>query len=565
MDSSKWRVSKACQECRAKKIRCNGAEPCQRCSVRGLSCVYRAKARNRQRKVPLPPDSSIASSDDAHSAAAAGRAASAATAGAPGAPPGGRRSGAKKPEDAALEGGDGSPSIHIQSVAATHRASPGCYLELYYGPSSNFSMLHSIYHQMEGTATAPGAPQRDVEEVGPGLDKLGNRRIFFGDWADGRDSLLIPSDYSAMFLDRALSQRLIETYLSTYWHILPALPQTEYRRQLDDMHRSPGIFSYDSADNIIIILAMALGASVLDEEHIAEFLFQKAKQGAAKMDEVHAQFQSEKARPNASFLHTGTAVRKAVAAGMHKDVDGRSGQTQADLLRRRKTLWSLYFWETWICFSVGRPRSIPEPSGVPVPPEERYLRSLVALSRIMAKCASKIYDDHHQSVLPLWHAANEIRRELHDYAEQQQQDMNFGLVGDASSGELGPSPPPWLDTAAEYCLDAARHSIGFLTGACEQNALCQGIKYHGFFLEGACYVLAFDMLRARSSPARLYPSMPFGFDTNGPLVTQSPSGSALDEHIDLTAADMGWSFDLGTMDMDAFLSIDANQQFNFST
>ncbi|CAI4214021.1 unnamed protein product [Parascedosporium putredinis] len=66
-------------------------------------------------------------------------------------------------------------------------------------------------------------------------------------------------------------------------------------------------------------------------------------------------------------------------------------------------------------------------------------------------------------------------------------------------------------------------------------------------------------------PARLYPSMPFGFDTNGPLVTQSPSGSALDEHIDLTAADMGWSFDLGTMDMDAFLSIDANQQFNFST
>ncbi|PKS12600.1 hypothetical protein jhhlp_000808 [Lomentospora prolificans] len=663
MDSSKWRVSKACQECRAKKIRCNGEEPCQRCKMRGLTCVYRAKARNRQRKVALPPDSSIASSDDAQSATVAGGV------------------GLRRPDEG-LEG-HGSPSIHIHSVAATHRASPGCVLELYYGPSSNFSMLHSIYHQIEGTTIAPGS-QKDVEEVGPGLDKLGNRRIFFGDWADSRDSLLIPNDYSAMFLDRALSQRLMETYLSTYWHILPVLPQTEYRRQLDQMHRSPAIFSYDSADNIILILAMALGASILDEGHIAEFLFQKAKQGAEKLDEV-VNVQAIQV----ALMMISITLRKAIAAGLHKDVDSRGGQTQADMLRRRKTLWSLYFFETWICFSMGRPRSMPEPCNVPVPPQERLLKSLVTLSRIMSKCAAKIYEHHHQSLLPLWHAANEIRRELHEFAEQQRKDMNFGLVGDPNTGELGvcqtmvstmyhhtlllafrpflvlraklkkqtervdgsgpsqPAPPPWLDMAAEYCLDAARHSIGFLAGAFEQNNLCLGIKYHGFFLEGNCYVLIFDMLRDRASsdrnlpwiimglkcidsmfyknkpasvrppplmatlermlcsvipdfrleaalaetpeahrtqviqqasaellgpnqpidarPTRLYPSMPFGFDMNGPLVTKSPAGSSLDEQIDLTAADMGWNFDLGTMDMDAFFSIDANQQFNFST
>jgi len=63
----------------------------------------------------------------------------------------------------------------------------------------------------------------------------------------------------------------------------------------------------------------------------------------------------------------------------------------------------------------------------------------------------------------------------------------------------------------------------------------------------------------------LYPSMPFGFDINGPLVAQSPVMGSLDDQVDITAADMGWNFDLGTMDMEAFLSIDANQQFNFST
>ena len=36
-----------------------------------------------------------------------------------------------------------------------------------------------------------------------------------------------------------------------------------------------------------------------------------------------------------------------------------------------------------------------------------------------------------------------------------------------------PTPPPWLDTACEYCLDATRHSIVFLAGACEQNVLCR--------------------------------------------------------------------------------------------
>lgn len=33
--------------------------------------------------------------------------------------------------------------------------------------------------------------------------------------------------------------------------------------------------------------------------------------------------------------------------------------------------------------------------------------------------------------------------------------------------------PPWLNTACEYALDAARRLVGYLARACEQNILCR--------------------------------------------------------------------------------------------
>ncbi len=65
------------------------------------------------------------------------------------------------------------------------------------------------------------------------------------------------------------------------------------------------------------------------------------------------------------------------------------------------------------------------------------MQSLVMLARVMSKCATRIYKQHHESLLPVWNAANEIRRELHRLVEQQRKDLNFGLVGDPSTGELG--------------------------------------------------------------------------------------------------------------------------------
>lgn len=70
--------------------------------------------------------------------------------------------------------------------------------------------------------------------------------------------------------------------------------------------------------------------------------------------------------------------------------------------------------------------------------------------------------------------------------------------------------PPWLDDACDTCLEAARCLIRYLSDSYQVNYLvrvcfdcsvpyvpanaAQNMKYHGFFLESACFTLAFDMI-----------------------------------------------------------------------
>ncbi|KAH6622685.1 fungal-specific transcription factor domain-containing protein [Chaetomium tenue] len=520
MEPPKWRISKACEECRTKKIRCDGDDPCGRCKMRAVDCVYRAKARIRARRSPPAPVQQRRGESEL------------------GRPP---------EED---DHGSDSRALENHSVAATHRASPSMLLQLYYGPSSNFSIVNFIYHQIEGTRPVSGH-QKEVQEMGPGLDRFNLRSLYFGDLADNAESWRVTNDTAPMLVDRELADRLLERYLATYWHTMPIWPKDEYRRQLARLYVPSEMSSSENPDTIVVLLSMAMGASMLEEEAVAKFLFQKAKRWSARFDEMvnvqavqiallMSQFYAERARPNSAFLVAGTAVRKAVGAGLHKDVTG-TAQSCEDTRQRRVTIWSLFFWETWLCFSLGRPSSFPEAEmRVPLPAEQKFLQSLVTLARLMSKCATHIYNQNHKSLAPIWKAANEIRRELLQFAEQQRKDFNFGLVGDPGAGELGvcqtiistmyhhtlvlvfrpflvlraklrqedttsgsnpanngnglPTPPPWLDKACEYCLEATRHCLVFLVGACEENMLCREVKYHAFFIESASHVLALDML-----------------------------------------------------------------------
>jgi hypothetical protein len=175
---------------------------------------------------------------------------------------------------------------HTHSVAATHRASSsGDVLHLYYGPTSNFSLLNAIYHQVEGTR--PHSPSRDdVQEVGPSLDLFSHRRLFFGDLADARASDTRSDSASAILLDLSTSRSFLDKYLASYWNGLPVITKSEWRKRLHDRFAGPAVLNFESHEDITMTLALALGAHLVGEAKIADYLYQKGSQAAAKLDEV---------------------------------------------------------------------------------------------------------------------------------------------------------------------------------------------------------------------------------------------------------------------------------------
>ena len=389
---NKTRISKACEECRSKKIRCNGKVPCLYCSQRRLDCAYRQRARTRKSNRHHPSGTSHLNHEPEELAGSSlvrvpgDRAQSHKTPNETDADLASPRPSSRSPPlpPSALDNSE--RSINNYSVAATHQASPSRTLQVYYGPSSNFALVHSIYLRVEGNASA--SAREGVEEAGPGLDRFRHRRLFFGDLGDGNRSASA-ADTHAIMLDPELAGRFLDRYLSTYWHSVPTMSRDAYRRRLADFFRSPPIFRLDNPDTIVLMLALALGAFMMGREAVADYLYQQAKQGAGHLDEVvnvqmvqvhlmmispslqasrrlipcllsiraisflnaaltspHGLLQMERAKLISNFLHLGNAVRKAVAAGLHKGTSSPWSRTPEEIEYHRTLFWCLYFWET---------------------------------------------------------------------------------------------------------------------------------------------------------------------------------------------------------------------------
>lgn len=320
------RISKACHECRVRKIRCDGQQPCRHCIARGTACAYRMKARRRLRK-------SGASPGDGESSTAEKTEYGAST----------------LPPDSAGYDRD----INFHSVAATHRVSPSYSIQLHYGPSSVFALMNSIYHEIEGTpATTPS--RQSVEEFGPGLDLFSHRRLFFGDFAGSQPSTQNSHEGSVVFLDMNSAHSFLERYLATYWHTFPTISKEEYRQRLTVMFDPPVVFSIDSPENVILAMAISIGASLMGDDPVCLFMLERCKQACNRLDEVvnlqmaqayfmMAQLQFERARPNSGYLYLGSAIRRAAASGLYKEA--REGEDKRESEQRIITFWALFAYE----------------------------------------------------------------------------------------------------------------------------------------------------------------------------------------------------------------------------
>ncbi|ODM15607.1 hypothetical protein SI65_08841 [Aspergillus cristatus] len=526
--SSAWRTAKACQECRKRKIKCNGVEPCKTCQLRNTPCIYRDIVRQRKRKQRDRPSNNEETPQSIE---------------------------APRPQSSARQQSPELPHkpsgkyTFYNSVSATHMASPSCKVRLYYGPTAHFALMQQVYRDlMSNQAAQAEEPQGEVEEAGAGLDLFSFRRIFFGTPSEAPDlgkSANMSGLPTTTFLSYGLADTFLQRFLSTLFALIPVRSQGFFQQQLNQLYQPSLGMEPDTAYHALVLLALAMGS--LGTEHYAwgDVLFERAKASSATLDEVHAHYQMEQGRPNSAFIHLGIGARKAIAAGLHKEVPSQDGETSESIEERRATFWYFYFYETWICFHLGRPSSLSLRDVTVRYPKDSFLLVLLHLAKAISRSADEIYGQRHESLLQMWKIAKSISNDLHGHDCLMKQALGFGLDKPPQHGVLGvrqtvlvtlyyhtilltyrpflifrgrwqrdmkrsaqdpgsnaakrPTEiPAWLNEACANVLNCASATIHHLCGAACVNELVKELRYHGFFIGSSSFALFYNLMHDES-------------------------------------------------------------------
>ncbi|KAF8246623.1 hypothetical protein K440DRAFT_474306, partial [Wilcoxina mikolae CBS 423.85] len=574
------RTSKACEECRKRKIKCTGKSPvpCEYCRLKRLNCVYRSQARTRRRPNLLmrpPPARNIAQVFD---------------------PLGGGR-------DVDLAVGDvvGSPieeSVYA-GVSATYAdsPSPSRTLQLYYGPSSNFPMIQHINQRLRKSESTPSGDTpattattattatdpSPIEEVDEGLDRFQYRPIFFSKYSDQQDSPYPGGvgggvgdgtgkaagridDSNLLFLSYNLASDFLNKFLMTLQRHLPFVDPASAEELLAILYGNFEARELDIGERAILLAVLAIGATLTEHAMTwGETLYRRARAVADELDDVvnvHVcqlglllgHYNSICGKPNSVYLLIGTAMRKALAAGLHKEALSQSRQSVdfALVQERRLTFWSIYIFEVTICYGLGRPISINDNDiNIPYPEDQPFFLTLVTLSRIYSRASRQLYGTKQGSLLNLWKVARGLKAELDAFRTSLPEELQIGPDAPPQPGtyevlrlflnnwyyhamiltfrpflifhaqwqkdhrlSVSDNPDrveisyrqlkdraPWIFEACGYCVQAAREQMICLSKAVESNDLVRRLAYNCFYIEGGTFLLIFNMLRDRKTMA----------------------------------------------------------------
>ncbi|PYI31219.1 C6 zinc finger domain protein [Aspergillus indologenus CBS 114.80] len=567
--STGWRIAKACQECRKRKIKCNGVNPCKTCQLRGTPCVYRDVIRQRKKRYQYQErlDTDRSGSNGATTTTTTRPdEGSAARQLSPGPSPH-HQAQAQAHAHAHAQPRRRNPSVSLNfnnSVSATHMTSPSCKVQLYYGSTSHFALMHEVYRGLvaKSQPAEVDRPQGEVEEAGAGLDMFSFRRIFFGTPTDAHEAnkTLASLDSQLLFLPYELAKCFLERFLATLYNLAPMWPKEEFYYQLDQMYGQGPEVRPDKVTQSILLVAMAIGALATQHHSWGDTLYDRVKLSMHSLDDVvnlqtiqlaiiMAHYQSEQGRPNSTFLLMGTATRKAISAGLHKEAPS-AGEDAADSTEeRRATFWSLCFYEIWTCFHLGRPSSLSLKDVSIALPEDSFLQVLISLGKIVARSASEMYGRRHESLLQMWKIARSIIDELRGFDGLMRQALGFGLDKCAQPGSLGVRQiiattlyyhtilltfrpflifrgrwhqdmkrsscvastkrateiPSWLNEACTQALSAACRTIHHLCEASACNELVRELRYHGYFLGNSSFALMYDLMHGENLAATHLP------------------------------------------------------------
>jgi hypothetical protein len=452
------KISKACEPCRRRKIRCNGQQPCLLCQQTPVQCTYRAKARDRASTRQRAAAAAIGNINENGSTPTRSQPPL------PSATP----PAAHTPKD---HNTPADPEVY-RGITATHHHGPdsGECAQLFYGPSSNFAFLQQLHKSILDYGRTRQPDGHGDHEGLEGLDTFVQRSIFFGTPSTYDATLSGSSLSSADALSPARAAVFLDKFKTVSSHLFPLFTDVELDQMLHNLYPEEGQITSTQVtasrqERALTLAVLAIGALSTDATDLAEVLYEQAKTVAHPFAEavtlsmiqlkmLLADYQINIGRPNSAYLHLGDATRRALAMGLNREA-GRVASDEKVLQKRRSTMWCLYLHERYciLCASPRRNRadasrwhslvmgrssalkfddiSCRYPTGLQV------LMNLCELVRISEVNAEEMYSHKSESLQLLYVAAQRTHSQLRRFAEQA--GIGSSDVG-SRSGQYGGSP-----------------------------------------------------------------------------------------------------------------------------
>jgi hypothetical protein len=336
------KISKACEPCRRRKVKCNGQQPCDLCQQHPANCVFRAKARDRtstrQRAARNNYDSDAAIPMKSQTVLSE----TSPTVPAP--------KDNQRPAD---------PEVY-RGITATHAHDhdSGEHAQLFYGPSSNFAFLQQFHKSIVNYGLRRQPEGQENYEGSNGLDMFVQRSIFFGTPASLGTTRSTRSCLPIEMVTVAQASIFLTEFKAVSLHLLPLFTETELDQMLHSLYSHGSQTALRPQEMALILAVLADGALSTNATDMAELLFEQAKTTASAFDEsvtlsmiqfymLLADYQINMGRPNSAYLYLGAATRRAIAMGLNREVS-RATSDERNLQKRRSTMWTLFFHERYM-------------------------------------------------------------------------------------------------------------------------------------------------------------------------------------------------------------------------
>ncbi|KAJ5745734.1 hypothetical protein N7520_010916 [Penicillium odoratum] len=182
------------------------------------------------------------------------------------------------------------PSLPHNSVVATHLASPGLLMQLFYGPTSNFSLMQRIYLDLiPGYAEKVSEMSKSVTEEGSaGLEMFDFRHIFFGFPESSHEGNTGHGRVSAfpIFIPYPVAKSLLLHFLETLYYLMPFHPKEVYEQRLKEMYDAPIGSAKETPGDQVLLMAIAIAAINSEHHRLADTLFECVNSRMAAMMDI---------------------------------------------------------------------------------------------------------------------------------------------------------------------------------------------------------------------------------------------------------------------------------------